>query len=274
MTTREQELQKIKGVISHSFGMRHVESIKEKIKQLENKKKNLIVELQEISKKEIVSPQMSFFAKNAPVLCAIAVFYLISQFAFRMGIIKVLIASAVGAVIGFLIGIFIKKGCQSSLEDVKKKNQEKHREEIKNCDGQIDTVEQEISKLQMELKVTKEDIELLKKTYLSNSELASFYKLKGAAAVEMLALYFERGRADTIQEAIELYEDEAKDKARIKKAHDELDKSLLAYTNGYIAAMKVLGRQNEYSYMEKSAKNYNEKLERENEELKEIMGKN
>lgn len=118
-----------------------------------------------------------------------------------------------------------------------------------------------------------EDVALLRKSYLSEPAINLFCKTYGLDAVEVLILYFERGRADSIEEAIELYKDEARDKARIERAKAEIERSTYAYMNSYIETLNRLGRSREFSYMEDSAKKHNKNLERENKELREIMNK-
>ena len=154
---------------------------------------------------------------------------------------------------------------------VQQQKEQKNREKA-DLQKQMKEIKEKISKLQSEKKDTQDDVALLRKTYLANPDINAFCKKYGEEAAEVLVLYFQRGRADSVTEAIELYEDEAKDKARISHAQDEVKRSAIAYMNAYASALKTLGRSREYSYLESSLEKHNANLEKENEELREYMG--
>ncbi len=270
MATREQEYEQLKGLISISIGKRHIESLKTDIQNLQNKQKELNQNIKDASQKKAEPQEISTFIQKAPLIFAIAGAFLGFQF-FGFNIITAFIAAVIAAVLGLIIGIVYKKSKQSEYKNSYQRALAKNKQDIKNNESDLLEIKNELSSLQKELKSTQEDVSILNNTYLSDPTLKTFIQKYGMNSVEMLILYFDRGRADTIQDAIDLYVDEARDKARIERAMEEIDRSTFAYVNTYIDTLKRLGRKNEYNHLENSAETYNKKLAKENKEMREIM---
>jgi len=224
-----------------------------------------------------VDQEPSFAVKHAPVIGAIIGGFFVLQFlGFTLlaviGIVGLLTAFVVAVAAGFLLGMAVKKSKISQQKMAVQQQKEQKNREKADLQKQMKEIKEKISKLQSEKKDTQDDVALLRKTYLANPDINAFCKKYGEAAAEVLVLYFQRGRADSVEEAIGLYEDEAKDKARIRRAQDEVERSVIAYMNAYSSALKTLGRSREYSYLESSLEKHNANLEKENEELREYMG--
>lgn len=278
MSTREQDLQALNGVASLKVGTKHLEFLKQRIAALKNQQKEVQESLKQLPKKEQTGSvqEQSFVIKHAPIIgVVVAVFVVLQFFGFTIlgaaGIIGLIIAVVVAVAVGFLAGVFAKKNAISKQKSAVLQKQEQAKKEKENCKKKLRELEEELSVLQNEVKATRDEVDLLRKTYLSDTKLNSFCKTHGEGAVDVLLLYFQRGRADSIEEAVEIYEDEAKDKARILQAQEEIERSSLAYINAYVDALNTLGRSREYSYLEASLENYNADLEKENKDLRELM---